>query len=187
MDKEQQLRDLEKEISAFVIKHIGKNPVPGEGSANAPIIFIGEAAGANEERTGRPFIGRAGKLLTELIENQLHMKREEVYITSVVKWRPPDNRKPLRDEIAACMPFLERQISIIQPKFIVLLGNTSLNSVLDQNMTIGAVHGNVIEKGGKRYFPTYHPAAGLRATRWKKALEQDFAHLAQLTLSARDQ
>ena len=178
MDKQQQLGALEKEISDFVIKHTGKSPVPGEGSASAPIFFIGEAAGANEERTGRPFVGRAGKLLTELIEQQLHMKREEVYITSVVKWRPPDNRKPLKDEVAACMPFLERQISIIQPKFIVLLGNTALNSVLDHEMKIGMVHGTVIEKNGRRYYPTYHPAAGLRATRWKKALEQDFAQLA---------
>jgi len=176
--KDQQLRALEKEISEFVVKHIGKNPVPGEGSAFAPIFFIGEAAGTNEERTGRPFVGRAGKLLTELIEQQLHMKREEVYITSVVKWRPPDNRKPLKDEVAACMPFLERQISIIQPKLIVLLGNTALNSVLDHEMKISAVHGTVIEKDGRRYYPTYHPAAGLRATRWKRALEQDFIQLA---------
>lgn len=176
--KDQQLRELEKEISDFVIKHIGKNPVPGEGSASAPVLFIGEAAGANEERTGRPFVGRAGKLLTELIEQQLHMKREEIYITSVVKWRPPDNRKPLQGEVAACMPFLERQIDIIQPKFIVLLGNIALNSVLDNEMKIGAVHGTVIEKNGRRYYPMYHPAAGLRATRWKKALEQDFARLA---------
>jgi DNA polymerase len=178
LDKQQQLKELEQEISDFVIKHTGKNPVPGEGSAFAPIFFIGEAAGANEERTGRPFVGRAGKLLTELIEQQLHMKREEMYITSVVKWRPPDNRKPLKDELAACMPYLERQISLIQPKFIVLLGNTALNSVLDHEMKIGAVHGTIITRDGQHYYPTYHPAAGLRATRWKKALEQDFAQLA---------
>ena len=178
MDKQQQLRELEREISDFVIKHTGKNPVPGEGSASAPILFIGEAAGANEERTGRPFVGRAGKLLTELIERHLHMRREEVYITSVVKWRPPDNRKPLQDEVAACMPFLERQIALIQPKIIVLLGNTALNSVLNNEMTIGAVHGTIIEENGRRYYPTYHPAAGLRAIRWKEALERDFAQLA---------
>jgi len=178
LDKQQQLKELEREISDFVIKNTGKNPVPGEGSASALIFFIGEAAGANEERTGRPFVGRAGKLLTELIEQQLHMKREETYITSVVKWRPPDNRKPLQDEVAACMPFLERQIDLIKPKIIVLLGNTALNSVLDNEMGIGGVHGKIIEKNGRRYYPTYHPAAGLRATRWKKALEQDFAQLA---------
>jgi len=106
------------------------------------------------------------------------MTRAEIYITSVVKWRPPDNRKPLKDEVAACMPFLERQIGLIQPKIIVLLGNTALNSVLDNEMRIGAVHGTIIEKNGRRYYPTYHPAAGLRATRWKTALEQDFAQLA---------
>lgn len=178
MDKEQQLRTLEEEISTFVINHTGKNPVPGEGSSSAPILFIGEAAGANEEKTGRPFVGRAGKLLTELIEQQLHLKRESVYITSVVKWRPPDNRKPLREEIELCMPFLNKQLNLIQPKIIVLLGNTALNSVLDHDMKIGSVHGKIIEREGKRYYPTYHPAAGLRATRWKRALEQDFAKLA---------
>ncbi|VVB73563.1 Uracil DNA glycosylase superfamily protein [uncultured archaeon] len=178
MDKQPQLRALEKEISDFVVRRTSKAPVPGEGSASAPVFFVGEAAGANEERTGRPFVGRAGKLLTGLIENQLHMRREQVYITSVVKWRPPDNRKPLKDEIEACMPFLNRQLDLIQPKLIVLLGNTALNSVLDHDMKIGAVHGRIIEKEGRRYFPTYHPAAGLRATRWKKALEQDFVQLA---------
>lgn len=176
--KDQQLRALENEISDFVVKHTGKNPVPGEGSASAPVFLIGEAAGANEERTGRPFVGRAGRLLTELIENRLHLKREQVYITSVVKWRPPDNRKPLKNEVEACMPFLDRQLDLVKPKIIVLLGNTALNSVLDHDMRIGSVHGKVIEKDGRRYFPTYHPAAGLRATRWKKALEQDFAQLA---------
>lgn len=178
VDKQLQLRGLETEISDFVVRHTHKKPVPGEGSASATVFFIGEAAGANEERTGRPFVGRAGKLLTELIERQLNMKREETYITSVVKWRPPDNRKPHKDEVAACMPFLERQIDLIRPKFIVLLGNTALNSVLDPELRIGTVHGTVLEKGGRHYFPTYHPAAGLRATRWKRALEQDFAQLA---------
>lgn len=174
MNKEQQMRELVEEITKFVTKRIGKKAVPGEGNTNARIFFIGEAAGANEEKTGRPFVGRSGKLLTELIEQELHLKRSDVYITSVVKWRPPDNRKPSTREIDLCLPFLERQINIVRPNIIVLLGNTALNSLLDKKMKIGRVHGKIISMNGRRYFPTYHPAAGIRATRWKNALKSDF-------------
>lgn len=178
MDKQQRLRQLEKEISNFVTKHARKTPVPGEGSASARVFFIGEAAGRHEEETGRPFVGRGGQLLTGLIEQKLHTKRKDVYITSIVKWRPPNNRKPLREEVDACMPYLERQLSLINPEIIVLLGNTALNSVLGNGIKIGDVHGKIIEDKGRRYFPTYHPAAGLRATRWKRALERDLMQLA---------
>lgn len=156
-----------------------KNAVPGEGPENAEIMFLGEAPGRVEDETGRPFVGRCGQLLTELIES-IGLERKGVFITSPVKCRPPNNRRPKRDEIETCMPYLERQIEIIDPKIIVLLGNTAISTILGKMDGINKIHGNVVHRDGKIYFLTFHPAAGIRATRNKVKLHQDFKRLKNL-------
>lgn len=140
--------------------HVGRNKaVPGEGNINAKLMFIGEAPGGEEDVQGRPFVGRAGKLL-RMILMDLGFKIEDVYITNVVKCRPPENRRPNPLEIEACKPYLEKQLRIIDPKIIVLLGNTARDFFFKPN---------VLERGkifrdftGRIYFYTYHPSACLR-------------------------
>lgn len=153
--------------------------VPGEGDPKAKIVFIGEAPGRYEDETGRPFVGRAGKLLDKLLES-INLKRESVFITSVVKHRPPKNRQPKTPEIRACKFWLKEQLSIINPKLIVTLGRFGLEYFAPYEK-ISKVHGTMIKtlvNGGKfRIFPLYHPAAGLRSTRNKKTLFEDFRKL----------
>jgi DNA polymerase len=178
MNKEKKLKAIEQKISAYVRSRINKMPVPGEGSANAKIIFIGEAPGAEEEKTGRPFVGRSGKLLTELIETKLSLKRKEVYITSVLHWRPPNNRKPRRSEIEQSLHFVREILDAIKPRYIVTLGNTALNTLIDDKLRIGQVHGIFIPVGSSIFFPTYHPAAGIRSpVKKRRLLERDFEKL----------
>ncbi len=155
--------------------------VPGEGSVDAEVMFIGEAPGRVESETGRPFVGPAGHFLTELIES-IGRRREDVFITSVVKHRPPMNRKPTQKEINACLPYLKEQIEIIKPKVIVLLGSTALNAVLGKEVgKITALHGRTVERGGIIYFITFHPAAGLRSVDVvRKQLKEDFKKLGSL-------
>ncbi len=155
--------------------------VPGEGSADTNVMFVGEAPGRVESETGRPFAGPAGKLLTKLLE-LAGLKREDVFITSVVKHRPPQNRKPNRVEVKACFPYLTEQLKIISPRVVVLLGSTALESVLGKETgKITALHGKSIEREGKTYFITYHPAAGLRsADIVLPLLNEDFKKLGEL-------
>ncbi len=151
--------------------------VPGEGSENAEILFIGEAPGKDEDLQGRPFVGAAGKLLTKLIES-IDMKREDVFITNVVKWRPPNNRDPMPEEIAQCWPFLEAQIKVIKPKLIVTLGRHSMGRFLP-GLKISQVHGQPkrgkgIWQGKQVYLPLYHPAVALYDPRKRDTLLEDF-------------
>ncbi len=164
-----------------------KNPVPGEGRLDADIMFIGEAPGAQEDERGRPFVGAAGKLLTELIES-IGLKREEVYITNVVKCRPPNNRDPTEEEIEACSPYLIRQIQLIKPKIIIALGRHAgrflfTNAGLKwRNMTV--MHGKVYDAelfGVKtKLLATYHPAAALYYPKLRPELEKDFTTIKKL-------
>jgi uracil-DNA glycosylase family 4 len=151
-------------------------PVPGDGSLNADVMFIGEGPGRNEDRTGKPFVGAAGKFLDELLES-IELKRSEVFIGNVVKCRPPNNRTPLLSEIEACKPYLYAQIAIIQPKVICTLGNTPLATLISPNLTIGKVHGQVFEKDGFTFVPLYHPAAALYHNALKDTLKEDFKKL----------
>ncbi len=151
-------------------------PVPGEGSLDAEIMFIGEGPGRNEDLTGRPFVGAAGKFLDELLAG-IGLKREDVFIGNVVKCRPPNNRVPLLSEIEACKPYLYAQIAIIQPKIICTLGNTPLNTLISPHLTIGRVHGKVFKKDGFTFIPLYHPAAALYHNALKVVLKEDFAKL----------
>lgn len=158
-------------------------PVVGEGSLISKIFFIGEAPGKLEGETGRPFIGRSGKFLGEMIES-IGLKREDVYITSVVKDRPQDNRDPTPKEIALYGPYLNRQLEIIKPKVVVLLGRISMKymfkqaGIEDQLDTIGVMHGKVYEGtlsyGKVTLLPLYHPAAALYNPKNKQVLLEDF-------------
>ncbi len=138
------------------------NVVPGEGSLDSPVIFVGEGPGEEEDKTGRPFVGRAGRLLTKMLE-EVGLRREQVYITNVVKCRPPGNRVPTSQEMKACGHFLMAQIEVINPKVIVALGGTALSFFLDRKVSITKMRGKEIEwYGGKILFPTFHPSYLLR-------------------------
>lgn len=135
--------------------------VLGEGNRNADIMLIGEGPGADEDLQGKPFIGKAGQLMNKAFE-ALEIKREEVYITNIVKCRPPQNRNPEKDEASACMDYLRSQVMLIKPKVIILLGNVALKNILGDEYGITKSRGKWIEKKGIWYMPTFHPAALLR-------------------------
>ncbi len=155
------------------------NAVPGEGNPAAQLMFIGEGPGATEDALGRPFVGQAGKLLDEIIQ-AIGLTREDVYITNIVKCRPPQNRKPLPDEMAACMPYLHRQIALIRPKVIVALGSTAAEALLNARKGLGELRGKVHSYGGIPLVATYHPAALLRNPNWKKPTWDDVRIARQL-------
>ncbi len=148
--------------------------VPGEGDYNAILMFIGEAPGYDEDQQGRPFVGRAGKLLTDIIK-AMGMTREEVFIANVIKCRPPDNRGPMDDEITACVPYLFNQIDIIKPKVIVTLGRYSTAAILGlhEQMKISELRGRFFSYKGIKVMPTYHPAYLLRNEKEKKVVWND--------------
>jgi DNA polymerase len=131
--------------------------VPGEGSSRPDILFIGEGPGETEDQFGRPFIGRAGQLLDKIIE-KMGYRREDVFIGNVVKCRPPNNREPLKDEVEACLPYLLRQIELLNPKSIVCLGKVALNNLLGTSHSMGRVRGQLLSFNGIPLIPTYHPA-----------------------------
>ena len=145
--------------------------VPGEGSPAARVMFVGEAPGATEDELGRPFVGRAGKLLGELLA-EAGLVREDVWITNVVKARPPKNRDPKAPEIAHWMPVLQQEIELIEPQLIVPLGRHALKHFAPE-AKIGEVHGTVLETGGRQLFPLYHPAAAMYNQTLKATLFED--------------
>jgi uracil-DNA glycosylase family 4 len=144
----------------------------GVGDPNARLMFIGEGPGADEDAQGEPFVGRAGQLLTKMIE-AMGLKRGQVYIANVVKCRPPENRTPLPDEVATCSPFLFRQIAAIHPRVIVCLGTPSAQAVLGTRETITRLRGTFREVGGFRVMPTFHPAYLLRNPAAKREVWDD--------------
>jgi DNA polymerase len=166
-----------------------KNPVPGEGNPQAKIFFIGEAPGAQEDKTGRPFAGKAGKILDEMLK-EINLKREEVFIGNVVKCRPPHNRDPKVEEIKACAPYLERQLEIIKPEIICTLGNYSANFIFEKYglkkelQGVSKIHGKIFKV--KIFFqeiiiiPFYHPAAAIYLPNLKKVLLEDVKILKKL-------
>jgi len=131
--------------------------VPGEGSNRPGILFVGEGPGETEDQFGRPFIGKAGQLLDKIIQ-KMGLERDSVFITNVVKCRPPNNREPLKDEVDACLPFLLRQIAVLQPRVIVCLGKVALNNMLGTNHSMGRIRGQQLSFNGVPLVPTYHPA-----------------------------
>jgi uracil-DNA glycosylase family 4 len=145
----------------------------GDGNPEAELVFIGEAPGKNEDLQGLPFVGAAGKFLNEMLE-MIGLKREDVYITNIVKYRPPDNRDPFPDEKQAFMPYLESQLEVIQPKLVVTLGRHSLNCFLP-DLSISACHGQPKRYKGRVYLPLFHPAAALYNGAMRQTLIDDFA------------
>jgi len=155
-----------------------KNPVPGEGNIDSEIIFVGEAPGQVEDATGRPFVGRAGKLLESML-NKISLKREDVWIGNIIKHRPPENRDPLPDEIASCEPYLTLQIHIINPLLVVTLGRFSMNYFYPEGK-ITRDRGHVIKIKGFNVYPVYHPAAALRNPSMARVLEEDFLRIPEV-------
>jgi DNA polymerase len=158
--------------------HSRKLAVPGEGPVDSDIMFIGEGPGFHENQEGRPFVGAAGKFLEELLAN-IGLKRDDVFITNVVKCRPPSNRDPMPDELAACSDYLERQIQVIKPKVIVTLGRYSMARFLP-NAKISDVHGKSFKIKGHLIVPMFHPAAALHQPSLKGSVERDFSSLPEL-------
>jgi len=186
MYKQEKLHELNKKMlacSTCVLRGTCQQVVPGEGSADAEIMFIGEGPGKKEDELGRPFVGAAGKFLDEML-GIINLKRENVYIANVVKCRPPQNRDPLPEEAAACWPWLMAQIKIIQPKLIVTLGRHSMERFLP-NQKISQIHGKAlrreIDEIGKQVFYTlYHPAAALYNGSMREVLIKDFKRIPKI-------
>jgi DNA polymerase len=152
------------------------NMVPGEGDPDARVMLVGEAPGASEDKAGRPFVGRAGKLLEQLLA-EAGLRREDVYITNVVKARPPGNRDPRAGEVAHHMPWLERELALVRPRLVVPLGRHALRHFAT-DVKISDVHGRPLRAGDHELFPLYHPAAALRASALRETLFADARALA---------
>ncbi|MBI2052648.1 MAG: uracil-DNA glycosylase [Candidatus Ryanbacteria bacterium] len=183
MGKKEALEKLEKEIALDLSLPLRESTlVFGEGNPDAPVLFIGEAPGFHEDKLGRPFVGRAGKLLDELILS-VGWKREDVYITNIVKRRPPENRDPIPEEIDAYRPYLGRQIEIIDPKIIVALGRFAMNYFLP-GAKITRDQGKVFAVNGVRVVPLFHPAAALRSTEMLRLLKENFIKLPDIVAHA---
>ena len=149
------------------------NVVPGEGNPRARLMFIGEGPGQEEDRQGRPFVGRSGELLTRMI-HAIGMERSEVYICNVVKCRPPQNRNPEPDEAAACLPYLRGQFALVRPRVVVLLGKVACAYTLNEQVFITRDHGQWYERKGVWFMPTFHPSALLRDPAKKRDAWEDF-------------
>lgn len=184
--RREQLVQLYREVSACTrcpLHETRTKAVFGAGDANADLMFVGEAPGAEEDRQGLPFVGRAGKLLTQLL-GEIGLRREDVFIANVLKSRPPGNRDPQPEEIHACRPYLDRQIELIQPRVIGTLGNFATKLLTKNPTGITRVHGTpqLHELGGRPVFlmPLFHPAAALRSPALVETLREDFAKLPAL-------
>ena len=186
MDKEQELKKIKEEVISCRKCSLYKTrtcPVIGEGNHQAKIVFVGEGPGASEDRTGYPFCGAAGKILDELL-NAVEIKREEVYICNILKCRPPGNRDPQKEEIEACVPYLEKQIEIIKPEVVCPLGRFAMEFLMekfglkDQVQGISKIHGKVFESRSLfqkiTLIPFYHPAVATYNPNMKEILKKDF-------------
>lgn len=181
MKPEEELDAVAAEVAVCTdckLHHSRKNAVPGEGPAEADLVFIGEGPGFHENEQGRPFVGAAGRFLEELLAS-IGMSREEVFICNVIKCRPPGNRDPRVDEIQACSRYLERQITAINPKVIITLGRFSMARYFP-NARISSIHGQATVIDGRLVVPMYHPAAALHQPSLRRVVEEDFALLPDL-------
>lgn len=170
------LADLEAQARACTLCALSRsriNAVPGAGDPRARVMIVGEAPGKNEDQQGVPFVGTAGQLLNRLL-GAIEIPRSEVYITNIIKCRPPGNRDPLPVEVAACSPFLDRQVALIRPAVILLLGRHAVQRLLPGSDGISRIHGTLVERGDRAYVPLYHPAAALYNGFLVETLEADF-------------
>lgn len=187
-DQNLALAQISEQVAKCKLCKLGEGrarPVPGEGSPNASVMFIGEAPGFYEDQQGRPFVGPAGQFLDELLQ-LAGLKRSDVYITNVVKHRPPGNRDPEPDEIVACAVHLQAQIAAIRPQVIVTLGRHSLARFLPSVRSMAEVHGRAMTCNGLLVCAMYHPAAALHQGRLRAVLEQDFRALPLIIARARE-
>lgn len=184
-DRQAKLDAIAQEVAACTAcpLHSGRTrTVPGSGPATAEIMFIGEAPGFHEDQQGEPFVGASGKYLTELL-GKVGLSRQDVFITNVVKCRPPGNRDPLRPELEACEHYLNRQIDIIDPKIIITLGRFSMARYFP-NGRITRIHGQPKRAGGRIYYPMFHPAAILRNPKLRPEMEADMQRVLDLIKEA---
>lgn len=180
MDKEDKLKNLHKkwmEECACELKKTATQAVPGVGSADAEIVFIGEAPGKKEDEIGEPFVGAAGKFLNEMLA-EINLQREDIYITNIVKYRPPNNRDPSPQEKASCREWLLEELKMISPKLIIFLGRHAMNNFFPE-LNISSAHGKLLIKkfngmSTKYFFPLYHPAAALYNGGMREVLMEDF-------------
>jgi|SRR5438132_12970565 DNA polymerase len=185
MSSEEILKEIAVEVSTCPLCDLCKTrtkAVPGEGNPHAKIMFIGEGPGYHEDKQGRPFVGPAGQFLDELLAS-INLKRSDVFITNVVKCRPPNNRDPLPAEIEACRPYLERQIAAIKPKVIVTLGRHSMAQFFGTEK-ISAIHGRARKVNGYLCIAMYHPAAGLHQASLKDTIRADFKKIPAIIAEA---
>jgi DNA polymerase len=191
-DIEKQLKNIKQEVLACQKCSLYKNriyPVIGQGNHQAKIVFVGEAPGFSESKTGYPFCGSSGKILDELLES-IDIKREDVYITNLLKDRPPNNRDPEIEEIKACYPYLEKQLELIKPKVICLLGRHAMQFLMKEFglekeiQPISKIHGQVFQSdklsGGVKIIPLYHPAVAAYNINMKSVLIEDFQALKKI-------
>ncbi len=187
IDRLEAIEELNTEYAKLPSQHknwdLSKRLVPGHGPVNAKIMIVGQAPGRNEDIEGKPFIGQAGKLLTVMIE-KAGLKRENIYITSVVQFFPPDNRLPTEEETASCLPFLKKQISIIKPKLIIVVGNYPSEHVIGMK-NVMTIHGKLVdsEEYNAKVFITIHPAAAVRIKKHVPVMEGDFVKLKEIVKS----
>ena len=176
-----ELQQLHAEIRACVkcgLHATRTQAVPGVGPCPADIMIVGEAPGFNEDRQGEPFVGAAGKLLDTLLA-RIGLGRLDVYITNVLKCRPPQNRDPMPNEVESCSPYLARQLALIKPKVVLVLGRHALERLLPGQGSISRIHGSLIRRGDVAYVPLYHPAAALHNGALVADLEHDFDRVKQ--------
>jgi DNA polymerase len=155
------------------------NFVFGTGNPKADIVVIGEAPGAEEDATGEPFVGQAGRMLTKILES-IELSRDEVFICNIIKSRPPGNRRPTAEEVEACEPYLWKQLELIKPKFILALGLTAVNTLFKKTFKMGDIRGQLMDYHGVQVLATYHPAALLRNPEWKRPVWEDVQLLKKL-------
>ena len=184
---EKELKKIKKQVTQCTKCELSKtrnNSVPGKGNFKSDVIFVGEAPGKNEDMKGEPFIGIAGKKLSMVLENA-GITRDDVYITNIVKCRPPKNRVPTTNEKSTCQNYLEKEIAIIKPKIICILGNTVFNSLLDGKEII-KFRGKIVRKNNQLYFLTIHPAATIYNQKLINVLKKDMKKLFRLIKELKD-
>lgn len=178
MFEEQRLQEIRQEVTTCQLCQLAReriNAVPGEGPAKVDIMFIGEAPGFHENRQGKPFVGQAGQFLDDLLQ-AAGVDRDQVFITNVVKCRPPNNRDPLPEELKACQRYLDEQIALLDPQVIVTLGRISMAKFVTDGR-IGAIHGRTHNANGRKVVTMYHPAAALHQPALRQTLLEDFSRL----------
>jgi uracil-DNA glycosylase family 4 len=170
------LKALEQQVRVCTLCALSRTriqAVPGSGDPGSRIMIVGEAPGKNEDQQGVPFVGAAGQLLNKLLAS-IEIPREDVYITNIIKCRPPANRDPLPEEVATCSPYLDRQVELIHPAVILLLGRHAVQRLLPGSDGISRIHGTLVERGDRAYVPLYHPAAALYNGFLVDTLQADF-------------